>query len=892
MISYVIKDINEKMRKQIYESDIVLLSELNLEPSERQFIRDNSAMILEKALDGIAMYNLAACYFMMDVGQRAYNNGMYWDNFWELSNLEKRTQLVQSRLSALFKSTIEDYNLAWIDRSGRTYVNMILMHAFIPDGYSSNLFDFMFLFYKSVLNGNLDGMDAALNNLADNTSVEDTGDKGEIFDTNLILSMKLAFSDINIFGPMARKILRRIDASENEGEHLGIYEDSFKNWIAKKLKDSSRHGTFGEKIRLYYDREFTIFKIFIPEIAFYESGDPYAYIKDANGNMLGKIYLDERMFKGYTFTNPKYVNISDYGLNLLDNFTITAENNRFESVDKGFIIFSDDGFSSRNMSRGINFVARKPDVTIYGDSSTVYEDDNFLIDMLYLERGDSVKINDVEYFIHKPWGNFFDISDNELNLVCKDSEGNKIGLYSRHPSISLESEENKLDLLRLAVWKDNSKIEDLSFDACLKSVSPGYKVSNDDKIHIELDMETILKGHGEGIYKFKFNQSSRSLNYLYIPGFTCTFDKDIYFGSNGYLLINWNTDNRIEFNSKKEDSISFPFETDDGKIYDITVEIPSFRYSFNRTDWFIFNSKKYYYKELNSEFLYIKTPNRDGGYLSISVPRSKPLKGSFEDGINVFNLTEITSVAGYFEIYGFHVYYNWREGQNKYEKAFYISVNAEYRIEDGQVRVVARHAGNVSYRLVIDYESEESVTVPFEDDIAEFDEEGFEEIIVQEVFVDDFGGESVTEVTLIPKEIKLEFNHLNISQNKLPERIEYQYGNYKGDINPEYFESMVENDLYNEEFREEYLEDFFNKNAYGDKMPNIMARKLYSEIEAQFLKIQLSSDNKHDLIRLFNKYINVRNEFAKAVLSKLKTSYPDDNTLEYLIKLLDSSQRE
>lgn len=882
MIPSTIRKINEKMKSQIIENDIMLLSELNLEPSERQFIRDNSATILEKALEGVAEYNLSSCYYMMDVGQREYNDGMYWDNFWRLSDIEKRTTSKQSKLSDLFKSTIEDHGLAWVERGGRTYVNMILMHAFIPDEYSSKLFDFMYMLYDSVLNGSLDGMDEALNNLADETSVENNEDKGSIFDTALIVPMKLAFSDFKIFGPVAKKILIRINSPEDEGTSLGIHESSFKKWIAEKLAGNLSKGKIGGEIRMHFDIKTMIFRIFIPEILFHGQGEPYAYIKDGKGKVFEKIRLRERTFQGYTLTEHRWVNLREYGLNPFDNFTITAGNRKFESSNVDYLIFSYDGKSSRNLSRGVNYVARKPEVTIDTETSVLHENDNLIVNMLYLERGDSVKINGIEYLIHKPFGDFFDISDNELNLLCTDSNGDEWSLYPSHPSISLESEEDRLDLLRLTVWKDESKIRELDFKKCRESLPPGYKVSFCDKVHVELDLETILRGYGEGVYKFKFNRSYKSLKYLYIPGFTCTFDKEVYFGENGRLVINWNVNDSIEFNSARDDKVTFPFESSRGRVYDITVDIPSFRYSFNRKDWLIFNSKKYYYKDLKSDLLHVKTPDKDGGYLSISVSEASPLKGVFENGVNTFNLTEITKIAPYVNCPRFLVYYNWGVGQGMSKMIFPISVNAGYIIADGQVRVVNNVAGNVSYRLVIDYENGDSATVSFEDGVAEFDEEGFEEITVDQITVDDFGMEDVRKILLVPKEIDVEIDSSAIRRNVLPESIGYHYGTYEGELNPKYFESMIADEWYSDDYRGENLEDLFLKNAYGERMPDVMARKLYGEVEAQILKIQTDTECKHSLIRLFNKYVNVRKDFAKTVLNRLETLYPDDATLQHL----------
>lgn len=348
------------------------------------------------------------------------------------------------------------------------------------------------------------------------------------------------------------------------------------------------------------------------------------------------------------------------------------------------------------------------------------------------------------------------------------------------------------------------------------------------------------------------------------------------------MTINRNTDDKIDFNSFKQESISFPFETKNGIMYEIIAEIPSFRYSFNKKDWMIFDSKRYYYRTLNSNRVYVKTPNKDEGYLSISVPGAKPLNGQFVDGYNVFELREITKLAEYIKEDRIDVYYNWGAGWNKSEKMFPISINAKYHIYDDCVKVVSNPSRDVSYRLVVQYKDGNTVTVPFVDFVAEFDNEGFESINVQEVIFDDFGGEDAKETNLIPKDIDLKLNPSNIKRGELPEHIEYKYGKYEGEINPKYFESLIVGDRYNEEHRKENLNDFFMKNAYGNRMPNLMARKLYSEIESQILNIQTDTQDKHYLIGLFNRYVNVRDDFARMVFNRLEMLFPDDNTLRHL----------
>lgn len=457
----------------------------------------------------------------------------------------------------------------------------------------------------------------------------------------------------------------------------------------------------------------------------------------------------------------------------------------------------------------------------------------------------------------------------------------RIRLCSCHPSVSLESEEDKLESLRLTVHKDNSPVKELNFGNCRRNIPPGYEVSLGDKVRVEMNMEIILRGYGKGVYRLELN-GIWSFDYLCIPGFAYTFDKKIYFGGNGYLKINWDSNNVINFNSTREDSVTFPFETSAGKTYDITIGIPSFRYSFNGKDWNIFDSKKYYFKDLKSDCVYVKTPNLDGGFLSISVPGSYPLYGHVEDGFNVFDLRKITMAAHCVEDNRFFVYYNWGADKDESERMFPVSINAGYRIGDGQVIIDNRLAGNVAYRLTVDYGDGESVTVPFEGSTADFNEDGVEQLTVRQITVDDSGNEDSKDIRLVPREIDLNLDSSEIKRGVLPKRIGYVYGNYEGEVNPKYFEYMMADERYTEECREDNLDDFFLKNAYGEKMPKLMAKKLYSEIEACILNIQIDSENRHGLIRLFNKYVGVRNDFAEKTLDRFGELHPDDAMLRHM----------
>lgn len=657
------------------------------------------------------------------------------------------------------------------------------------------------------------------------------------------------------------------------------------NKSAKKMKKDGYDGKIGDGMRLFFEPKSATFKLFIPELII-DKGDSYAYIKDRGGNVLNRIRLEGKTNGTDIVTEPKSVSLRDWGLNVLDDFIVTVGEESLHSVDKDYLIFLNNGDQSGNLHSGINFIARKPGVTLKGKCSTYCEGDNLVIDLVSLGRGESVRINGKEFIAHRPWGEFFEISDNELNVLCKDCDGNEWSLYSAHPSISLESDENDLDELRLTIWKDGSEIKELDFGKCRESVPPGYDVSFGDRVCVDMNMETILRGYGEGTYRLEFNKGSKPLNYLCIPGFTYAFDNNVYFGSNGSLTINWNIDDRIEFNSKIENSVSFSHETNGGNVYDMSVEIPSFRYSFDGKEWFVFDSKRYYYRDLDSDTLYVKTPHGDEGYLSISVPEARPLEGFFENGVNMFDLKKITSVAGYVKDYRFYVYFNPKSEGYGSEKVFPISVNAGYLIDDGRVRVGTRPAGDVSYRLTVEYGNGDVITVPFEEYTAVFDEEGFEKITVQEIVINGSGNENVRNTVIVPREIVIELDGSKIRRNELPECIGYQYGNYEGEINPKYFESMIVGERYTDEYNKENLESFFMENAYGDKLPDMMARKLFAEIEAQILKIQTDSECKHSLIRLFNKYVNVRNDFAKTVLDRFETLYPDDSALQHLKRYL------
>lgn len=95
---------------------------------------------------------------MVQIAIRVYSEGNYWDYFDEEVGV-KISQGKKYYFAQIFAKTIQKYQLFELEQenpSKYSYVENIKAHAFVPNKYLHNYFDFLFSFYgKGVINAEL-----------------------------------------------------------------------------------------------------------------------------------------------------------------------------------------------------------------------------------------------------------------------------------------------------------------------------------------------------------------------------------------------------------------------------------------------------------------------------------------------------------------------------------------------------------------------------------------------------------------------------------------------------------------------------------------------------------------------------------------------------------------
>lgn len=619
-------NISRNLREQLSKNKIHLLFELNLGPDELKYLRDRKEELISIAKEGRISNDITVAYFLMDVGRRTYDDGTFWNEF----NLSPNEQGAVGRY---FENTIKKYKLAWYD-CARKYVNNILMHAFIPENYSDSLFNYINRFYRIALNSTVpEDISDRMELFAKAINSDDFAEKfPDLKNMNLIVPSRQVLKNAEYFGPIVTKIIRRIanDYDSIDEVNLGVFEDSFRRWSSAERMDRRRKATLNESPYIQYNVNLLSkqMRIIIPPRVIFTDGHLMT-IRDSNGVEVysAKIYVDEQFDCSIT---REWEVIIDW--DPLDPFTIDIDGNRiYNNANPGHIILNKHGRKRSRLSLGSNMLIVPPNKSINLMYNVIGSGDGYDVLSFIVNSGEVLEVDDYSYTIESEVSDSVRIISNYVNVTCNDQDGNKYLLFSKLPTISISAD-------------SSSRFTLLVSHGLNRFVIKGSELSRFENIGHDyiINLEDLLEPE-DGIYKIRVN-NRENYHFVVIKDFEYSFPESEYSETKTSFMDCTYIENPIQFNTA-EGLVRIPDIFLDGRTIQISVQIPSRRYSFDKKNWRFFNEGELTPEDLQHEKIYIYCPTLVIPVIKADYEGSKPLNLDIEGMYQVAPIKSINMIG-------------------------------------------------------------------------------------------------------------------------------------------------------------------------------------------------------------------------------------------------------
>lgn len=715
-----LRAIQKNLVAQIQESGgkISLLSELNLDADELECIRRNGDLLKDNMVRGHIHRDLVCCYYLMDCGMKWYDEGNYWSHV----ESDNNKQVVMGRF---FEDTIKKYRLAWEDVKGRKYVTMILMHALIAEGYASDFYNLIYKSYSILLQDrSIEDLSKYLDVIASVFADKDLAEKyPELKNMKLIKSSRLALSNVDYFGGTVTKIVKRISNNYESIDEvrLGIFEDSFKKWNMelKTNKNSRLKMDVGASPFILFDLErFSMNLVVPPRILKGKNG-----LLKVTGEDCSELYSCNLYSYNQFDVDISVEKIIPIKWNPLDEFKVVLGNDViYNNINPGHILLSKNGKRRNRVSMGFNMVIVPEGETISLQSRTIgYGYSGYSVLGFMMMYGDSLEVQGAQYTIESEVTESIHITTQNVDVECKDDDGNKYNVYRTHPTLRIEYNLNskKFDL-GISRGFDRvvySSIEMLELDPAFSRTSSGGV----------LDLSRTTLDDSDGLYKIRFK--GRDFIYLLSKDFSFKFEEDEYIEDKESSVDCSLLDEPIIFRTNQ--GVVNINHSVDGRDLIVRLQVPSRRFSFDKKVWHLFD-QDLYYRLANQDHLYIFCPTLVIPVISVDYKGARELNLEIEGRYLSCEMRRILMVGAQLEYAGILIpSIQFSCGRFR---LFRMRYTANYSLSDGIV--TRENSPNNTYAVA---SVDGSEPIPFEDDqfIVPKDSDGILEVI--EIYSTGFG---------------------------------------------------------------------------------------------------------------------------------------------------------
>ncbi len=640
-------NLSKRIKEEFAHSRFELISQISISDEEYelllQYVRNR---IRSAHIQTIIPCDEVLSVAMVQIAIRVYSEGNYWDFFSDEVGVEI-SQNKKYYFAQIFAKTIQKYKLFELDRENDTkysYVENIKAHAFVPNKYLCNYFDFLFSFYdrnlfRQITNDIDEDIDDligfvsdSLNKSGDVVSIEKSGNKpAKSYKLLKATRALISQSTTTIVCDTFFDHLVLMDDYYYDGnlpQKSDRFSEAFQEWVEKKNSEINTYDNTGRKRKT-------------KESFFHR---PHFLIDRANNHLYLKIPSQKFRMEG--FVNQATVEISvdghlitkhlevykAYGvlvseeikLPISDLFAeykiVISANATKEYVIPGneYRIFDEDFDESSKLKKGTNYLLTKKEAVVTGNIK-----ERFI--STYCERWDeycydNISENSVIYINGKPLSLLGEFSDKPLfEYVSKEyllyKNGRKIQTAFKHPIVSFKINKSILSRTRLLV---NQNVYNIKND-CNITI---FNFPNDnDIIGISIDLNSFLPLE-DNVYHISLDEPGKNLHtlthYVLITELRCRTNKLRYMLcttaeikiSGNYIL----TPTNCHLNEYDEYIVDLTDGSESGEFnlkfqnetYQLLVPLNVFKFGFEK-QWQLVRPDFLWYSDLKNE-LYLSIP--------------------------------------------------------------------------------------------------------------------------------------------------------------------------------------------------------------------------------------------------------------------------------------------
>ena len=668
MLFELVKHIREEFTSSRFE----LISQIAISDDEYeellQYVRDK---VKNSYVQMLVPSDEVLSVAMVQIAIRVYSEGNYWDYFDE----EVGVEISQSKkyyFAQIFAKTIQKYKLFELEQENQSkysYVENIKAHAFVPNQYLHNYFDFLFSFYDRNLFRQLtDEIDEDIDDLigfvseslsrsGDVVSIEKSGNKpAKSYKLLKATRALIAQSTSTVVSDTFFDHLVLMDNYYYDGKlppKADRFSEAFQEWVEKKNSEINASDSISRKRKakesFFHKPHFLIdcnnsqLYLMIPSQKFRTEG----FVNDAKveisvgGELITK-HLEVYKAYGVLVSEEIKLPITD----LFAEYKVVISANATQEYlipSKEYRVFDEDFDENSKLKKGTNYLLVQKGLYVSGNITERFV--NTACDLWDEYCYDDVSENSVIYINGKPLSLIGEFSDKPLfECVSKEyllyKNGRQVQTAYKHPIVSFKINKGMLPRTRLFVNDDIYSIE----NDC--NITVFDFPTEKDVVGVSIDLDTLLPCM-DGVYQISLDEPGKNphllARYILITELRCRTSKPRYTFcstaeiklSGDYLTNPLNcymneygeyVVNLLEGNEAGEFELEFQKET-----YKLLVPLRVFKFGFEK-QWQLIRPEFLWYSDLKNE-LYVSIPGATDVKVYLNKNESDCIWGDmYEDG--------------------------------------------------------------------------------------------------------------------------------------------------------------------------------------------------------------------------------------------------------------------
>ena len=676
-------DLVKRIREEFASSRFELISQIAISDEEYeellQYVRDK---VKNSYVQMLVPSDEVLSVAMVQIAIRVYSEGNYWDYFDEEVGVEI-SQGKKYYFAQIFAKTIQKYKLFELEQENQSkysYVENIKAHAFVPNQYLHNYFDFLFSFYDRNLFRQLtDEIDEDIDDLisfvseslsrsGDVVSIEKSGNKpAKSYKLLKATRAMIAQSTSTVVSDTFFDHLVLMDNYYYDGKlppKADRFSEAFQEWVEKKNSEINASDSisrkrkakesFFHKPHFLIDRNNSQLYLIIPSQKFRTEGFVNnAKVEISVGGELITKHLEVYKAYGVLVSEEIKLPITD----LFAEYKVIISANATQEYlipSKEYRVFDEDFDESSKLRKGTNYLLVQKGLYVSGNITERFV--NTACDLWDEYCYDDVSENSVIYINGKPLSLIGEFSDKPLfECVSKEyllyKNGRQVQTAYKHPIVSFKINKGMLPRTRLFMNDDIYSIE----NDCNITVFdfPAEK----DVVGVSIDLNTLLPCM-DGVYQISLDEPGKNphllTRYILITELRCRTSKPRYTFcstakiklSGDYIINPLNcyvneydeyVVNLLEGNEAAEFELEFQKE-----IYKLLVPLRVFKFGFEK-QWQLIRPEFLWYSDLKNE-LYVSIPGATDVKVYLNKNESDCIWGDmYEDGKFKLDISEFVA---------------------------------------------------------------------------------------------------------------------------------------------------------------------------------------------------------------------------------------------------------